>query len=287
MKVSVIVLTYNHENFILPCLKAIAEQRFGDFEVVISDDCSTDKTPEIASKFAKENPKFRFIQTEKNLGPAGNFQFALKKCQGELLAICEGDDLWVSPDKLAHQTQAFEKSEVSLVYADYSKIDGKGEVIRESVLAKQSEQFRLKDLIDKHGPSTNSMMFRKSALPEKYPPVFFEVANPDVFLIGYALLQGDSAFIDHVLSAHREHEGGIWTSRGKIEQGLIRYATLVKFFHHVGKPDLKRIALEKLERQVILAREKAPEWFREFFGELPLSRRLILGFKWGYAFLRR
>lgn len=286
MKVSVIVLTYNHERFILPCLKAIAGQRFGDFEVVISDDCSTDKTPEVVSKFAEENPKFRFFQTEKNLGPAGNFEYALRQCTGELLAICEGDDVWVSPEKLNLQTRAFEGKEISLVYADYSKIDDKGEVIRESVLEKQSEQFGLKDLIDKHGPSTNSTMIRKSSLPEKLPRDFFEVVNPDVFILGYALLRGDSIFIDQVLSAHREHEGGIWTSRGKIEQGLIRYSTLVKFFHHVGKPDLRRIALEKLERQIILAREKAPEWFKEFFGELPLRRRLILGLKWGYSFLR-
>jgi len=280
--VSVIVLTYHHGRFIKPCLEGVLRQDYENFEVLVCDDFSGDDTWEVIQSVHDE--RIRAFRNEENTGPSKNFVFALEQCKGEFIALCEGDDLWTDATKLSLQVEEISAdSATSLVYADYSKIDDTGKEIAKHVLDEQPERFELKDLLSKHGPATNSVLIRKSAFSRKFPEAFYEVLNPDVFIIGYGLKQGKAKYIDQVLSAHREHDMGIWTSLDQFERGLIRYSTLVKFYRSIGDRQLEREALLLFERQVILAREKDREVFQQFFDELPMSRRWVLGLKWAYA----
>jgi glycosyltransferase involved in cell wall biosynthesis len=282
--VSVIVLTYNHERFIKPCLEGILNQDYENLEVIVCDDFSEDKTLDIVESIKDEKGRIRSFRNEENLGPSKNFVFALEQCKGNFIALCEGDDLWTDSSKLTLQMEGMNAdSSVSLVYADYSKIDDSGKEIADKVLEEQPERFELKDMLSKHGPATNSVVIRKSAFPKKFPSTFFEVLNPDVFIIGYGLHSGKSHYVNKVLSAHREHDMGIWTSLDRFERGLIRYSTLVKFYQAIGDRQLEKEALRLFERQVILAREKDRDVFQQFFDELPISRRWALGLKWAYA----
>lgn len=281
--VSVIVLTYNHEKFIVNCLDSLLSQDYPNLEIIVCDDASTDRTPEIISSFAQKSIKVNVFLSDTNQGPAKNFIRALAKCKGEFIAICEGDDLWVSPEKISLQISYIVGSGASIAYADYCKIDEGGKIITAKVLEPQPDSFDLVDLIDEHGPSTNSILFRKNAIPEKLPADFFTVLNPDVFIIGYGLASGKSVFIDKVLSAHREHESGIWTSKDKFERGLIRYSTLVKFYRSIREVGAQKIALSLLEKQILLARKKNTALFQKYFPELSLRRRLLLRLKWAYA----
>lgn len=282
--VSVIVLTYNHERFIKSCLEGILNQDYENIEVIVCDDFSEDKTWEIIESIDDEKGRVRSFRNKENLGPSKNFVCALELCKGDFIALCEGDDLWTDYSKLTLQMEGMNAdSSVSLVYADYSKIDDSGKEIAEKVLEEQPERFELKDMLSKHGPATNSIVIRKSAFLKKFPNTFFEVLNPDVFIIGFGLHSGKPHYINKVLSAHREHDAGIWTSLDRFERGLIRYSTLVKFYQAIGDRHLEKEALQLFERQVILAREKDREVFQQFFDELPISRRWALGLKWAYA----
>jgi|GEM_PF-4043841 len=282
--VSVIVLTFNHERFIEPCLQGILNQDYENMEVIICDDFSEDNTWEIIESIEDERGRIRSVRNKENLGPSKNFVSALKLCKGDFIALCEGDDLWTDSSKLSLQMDGMNAdSSVSLVYADYSKIDDSGKEIADMVLEEQPERFELKDMLSKHGPATNSIVIRKSAFPKKFPSTFFEVLNPDVFIIGFGLHSGRTHYISRVLSAHREHNLGIWTSLDRFERGLIGYSTLVKFYRAVGDRQLEKEALQLFERQVILAREKDREVFQQFFDELPIRRRWALGLKWAYS----
>lgn len=282
--VSVIVLTYNHERFIKSCLEGIVNQDYENFELVVCDDFSEDKTWKIIESVEDEKGRIKSFRNSENIGPSKNFVFALNQCKGDFIALCEGDDLWTNLSKLALQIDGINSdSSISLVYADYSKIDDTGKEKAEKVLEEQPAKFELKDMLLKHGPATNSIMIRKNAFPKKFPNAFFEVLNPDVFIIGYGLHSGIPHYINKVLSAHREHDAGIWTALDQFERGLIRYSTLVKFYQAIGDRQLEREALQLFERQVILAREKDREVFQQFFDELPISRRWALGLKWAYA----
>jgi glycosyltransferase involved in cell wall biosynthesis len=127
--VSILVLTYNHENFILQNLISLSEQEFnGNIEVVICNDCSTDKTREIIESFitkiANSNIDFKLFNHPKNIGMQNNFFWGLNKCIGEFVAICDGDDYWIDSNKLEIQVSKFRKNEdIGLIFSNAKWFD--------------------------------------------------------------------------------------------------------------------------------------------------------------------
>ncbi|MBR1579435.1 MAG: glycosyltransferase family 2 protein [Selenomonadaceae bacterium] len=90
--VSVIVPMYNAENFIKPALESLLTQTFTDFEVILIDDCSTDRTLEIAKTF--DDPRIRLVVNEKNLGNPGSARnVGLEHAIGEYVYFMDDDDL--------------------------------------------------------------------------------------------------------------------------------------------------------------------------------------------------
>src|SRR5664279_5549236 len=108
-KVTVCVVTYNQERYIAQCLQSLVDQEvdFG-FEVVVSDDCSSDSTATIIKDFCQRYPGLvRAHFHEKNIGAYENFLFAHRQVAGEYAAHIDGDDL-AFPSKLAAQVSALD-----------------------------------------------------------------------------------------------------------------------------------------------------------------------------------
>jgi glycosyltransferase involved in cell wall biosynthesis len=107
-KVSIAMITYNHEKFIAQAMESVlAQQTDFPIELVIGEDCSTDGTREIVEQFAARYPDvIRPILHEKNVGMHRNGQAVLEACNGEYLAFLEGDDYWTNPAKLQSQVLA-------------------------------------------------------------------------------------------------------------------------------------------------------------------------------------
>ena len=104
MKLSVFVVTYNQEQYIRQCLDSIVMQKVNfDYEVIISDDCSTDGTGAICDEFAAKYPQVQVFRHEKNIGLLKNWEFVMNKCKGEYIALIEGDDYWIDENKLQRQ----------------------------------------------------------------------------------------------------------------------------------------------------------------------------------------
>jgi glycosyltransferase involved in cell wall biosynthesis len=110
--VSVIVLVYNHEKYIADALDGILMQKVNfDYEIVLGEDCSTDKSREIIFKYAQKYPdKFNLILHEHNIGAIANQMAALSACTGKFIAFCEGDDYWTDPWKLHKQVNFLEEN---------------------------------------------------------------------------------------------------------------------------------------------------------------------------------
>ena len=105
--VSVIMLTYNQEAYIRQALDSVLMQETQfPFEILVGEDASTDGTAEIVADYAQRFPERirAFCRTE-NLGAARNAYELLMSARGEYLAFCEGDDYWLSRDKLQKQYQ--------------------------------------------------------------------------------------------------------------------------------------------------------------------------------------
>lgn len=125
-KVTVIVPTYQHELFIHDCLKSLIDQSFTDWEAIVVDDGSLDRTAEIISEFVNRDSRINYYyQENKGIYRLSElYNFALNKASGEFIAVLEGDDYWPK-DKLSRQIQGFNQPEVGLVWGD-GKLDING-----------------------------------------------------------------------------------------------------------------------------------------------------------------
>ena len=108
MKVSVLCTAYNHEKYIADALESFVSQKTNfNFEVLVTDDASTDNTPEIIRSYASRYPDIiRYFHQDKNLFSQGINIFPellFKEAKGEYYAWCEGDDFWSDTSKLQQQ----------------------------------------------------------------------------------------------------------------------------------------------------------------------------------------
>ena len=110
---SVCFITYNHEAYIQQALDSIlAQQTAFDFEIVIGEDVSTDRTRAICEQYAAQFPNvIRLLDSPHNLGPTANVIRTLKACRGKYVALLEGDDYWIDAQKLQKQVDALEKDD--------------------------------------------------------------------------------------------------------------------------------------------------------------------------------
>lgn len=90
-RVSVVIPAYNAEAFLPETLASVEVQSYGDWEAVVADDASTDRTAEIVESFGE---RFRVVRSEVNEGPAGARNRALDAASGDLVAFIDADDLW-------------------------------------------------------------------------------------------------------------------------------------------------------------------------------------------------
>ena len=124
MKLSVAMCTYNGEAFVGAQLASIAAQTRPPDELVVLDDGSSDATAEIVRSFAATAAfPVRFEVNERNLGSTGNFERAVSLCAGDLIALCDQDDVWL-PEKLERMREAFGRSpRAGLVFSDAELVD--------------------------------------------------------------------------------------------------------------------------------------------------------------------
>ena len=109
--ISVIVLTYNQEQYISQTLDSILMQQLDEpIEIVIGNDSSSDSTQAICEEYKKRNPNLiRLFYHKKNLGLVQNFIAMVKECRGEYIALCDGDDYWIDEYKLQKQVDILRK----------------------------------------------------------------------------------------------------------------------------------------------------------------------------------
>lgn len=114
--VSIIMITYGHEKFILKAIEGITIQITSfPIELIIADDCSPDRTQKIVLSSLKENVlpeniRIEYTRHTINKGPNANFVWAAEQAKGKYIAICEGDDYWTDPLKLQKQVEILEQN---------------------------------------------------------------------------------------------------------------------------------------------------------------------------------
>lgn len=157
-KISVVMSVYNGSNFLAQSIEAILDQTFQDFEFIIIDDASTDKTPEIIKTYADKDSRIQAFRNEKNIGPAGfikNLNTGCRDAKGKYIARIDHDDI-SRKDRFQLQYDFLENNpEIFIVGAALKRVDENN-----------------KDLGEMRAPRNNEGI--KQAMPKKislYHPV--------------------------------------------------------------------------------------------------------------------
>jgi predicted O-linked N-acetylglucosamine transferase (SPINDLY family)/GT2 family glycosyltransferase len=233
MKVSVLMVTYNHENFIAQAIESVLMQKVDfEYELVIGEDYSTDNTRQIVIDYQRKySDKIRLLLPEVNLGAHKNFLNTFKACQGQYLAILEGDDYWTSGEKLQKQVDFLDKNldfaicfhNVLVFWQDNSR----SPVI---FLHNQPKTSTIENLLINNFISTPSVMYR-AGLVQQFPNWFYEQSMGDWTFHILNAQHGKIGYIDEVMATYRVHAKGVWSSKSRESQikETIRMLDTIKY----------------------------------------------------------
>jgi len=148
MKISILLPVYNMEKYLAETLNSLLRQTFQDFELVLVDDASSDRSPEIAREYAEKFTMCRIIRNETNQHLARTLNIGLQACQGEYVFRIDADDC-LTPDALEKMVKTLERDTgLNGVVCDALRVDPKGRPSR--ILLTLTEDYYLK----------KSMLFR-------------------------------------------------------------------------------------------------------------------------------
>jgi glycosyltransferase involved in cell wall biosynthesis len=122
MSVSIITPTFNSERFIAETILSVQAQTYKDWEMIIVDDCSTDRTAEIVASFQEKDSRIKYLYNSTNKGSAFSRNIAIQKAKGKWIAFLDSDDLW-HPAKLEKQNEFMTRNDIHFSYTNYCEIE--------------------------------------------------------------------------------------------------------------------------------------------------------------------
>jgi len=209
--VSVWMITYNHEKYIAKAIDSVLMQTVNfNYEIVIGEDCSTDKTREILFRYKAKYPnKIKLLLHEKNIGIAKNMTETFFACTGKYIAMLEGDDYWINPNKLQIQVDFLENNpDFVLCYHKVKRVNHTGKLL---TISNNSDKTvcDLKEILSRGWfMHTGSLVYRNFLIPG-FPDFFYKYLSTDYMFHIFIAKKGKVGFINSVYSAYREHAGGI------------------------------------------------------------------------------
>jgi alpha-1,3-rhamnosyltransferase len=200
--VTVIVPAYNHEKYIVECLDSIHNQSYGNFQWIVVDDGSRDKTPDILKRYREIYGYELIIQD--NHGLSWTLTNIIKNySKGEYISICASDDKWL-PDKLKVQVDFMDRNpDFAMCYGKTKYMDLSSNVIRQDdgVVYKSGNIFE--DIILQNFHPPVNYMYRKSALEEVgYFPM--GVIAEDYYMNCKLSERFEIGYVDSFLTIYRE-----------------------------------------------------------------------------------
>jgi len=263
---SVLIDTYNHERFIEQAIVSVLEQDFpaADREIIVVDDGSTDRTPEIVRKF---EPRVQLLRKE-NGGQASAFNAGIPECKGEIVAFLDGDDWW-TPGKLQAVAGALAgDSSIGLVGHGITEVFSDG--CQHTELLRDVPRFRIDSVegartfrLRKNFLGTSRMTFRSEVLRKlgKVPDALRIEA--DEYLFTLAGLFSDVLILRESLTFYRLHESNAFQISSGSTQALRSKQRILealaeslkeKLAEHEFPAHIANIVVESVETEASLIR---------------------------------
>lgn len=147
--VSVIITTFNRENYATKAIKSALGQDYENIEFIVVDDCSTDNTSKIVLEYCNKDKRIKLITNKTNLGVAKSLNKGIDSAKGKYIAILDSDDIWSDSEKLKKQVAFLEShADYSLAGGGAVLIDQSGKEIFRYLLPENDQDIRKKILID-------------------------------------------------------------------------------------------------------------------------------------------
>ncbi|MFV0546989.1 MAG: glycosyltransferase [Bacteroides sp.] len=224
VKVSIIMLAYNIDRYIETAIKSVLAQKTNyRIQLVISEDCSTDRTLEICTHYAERySDRITLVRHEQNVGLQRNFMDAHQHCTGEYIAICDGDDYWINKHKLQRMTDFMDAHPdfstcfhrvVNYYEEDQSKSLSNGH---------QAVVTNITHLAQSNYITNSSSLFRRAYFKE-LPEWFSQITSCDYAMHLLNAQYGNIYYFKTPMAVYRKHNKGIW-SEAQVEKR--QYAAL-------------------------------------------------------------
>ena len=263
--VSVAIVTYNHEKFISQTIESILNQKTNfKIEIVIGEDCSTDKTGQICLEYYQKYPnKIVLLLNEENLGLRRNNINTWSFCRGKYIAMCEGDDYWTDNLKLQKQVDILEKNnKYSACFHQVEIFDIETNTKKLFAPYTETQTFNFDQIIERWISHTNSIVFKNffnsdliqcnTIRKQIFSSPYFWSDRP---LETFIAKLGDYYYLPETMSVFRRHASNM-TKIGKIAtmnfEGAMAFYLMKSLF-----PENRKILSEQVIRWSLLAAEAA------------------------------
>ena len=165
--VSIVTPTYNSSKFIGRMIESIQKQTYENWELLITDDCSSDETVELIHDYVKQDKRIKLFQLTENSGAGVARNFSISKASGRYIAFCDSDDIW-KPDKLELQTRFHERYGYLFTYTSYELVDEQFRLVGLEICRKK---FDYNSLLRDCGIGCSTCMYDASTLGKIYFPI--------------------------------------------------------------------------------------------------------------------
>lgn len=206
-KLSVCMVTYNHEKYIQQAIESVLMQKTDFYyELVIGEDCSTDKTKNIVIAYKKKYPRIvRMFINKINVGAGLNFIHTLKACKGEYIALLDGDDYWTDPYKLQKQVDFLNNHHAYTICSHnvYVTQDGSTELPIEWLGNTHRKTSTLEDILQYgSGGATCSLVFQKKSI-FPLPKWYHSLPGGDWALQILSTTHGNMYYFNNVMGVYQ------------------------------------------------------------------------------------
>lgn len=240
-RLSICVVTYNHEAYIAEALDSFLAQKTDfPFQIIVGDDASTDKTPEILRAYAARYPDIvKPVLRPTNISPIKNSLDLYSRAKTEFVAVCDGDDYWCDDSKLQRQIDYFVAHPDIAVCFHNTRIRHMDATQDDIIYPPPHKRFdkdvlSLEELAIRNPMHTSSVVYRwrfKDADIRDFMPD--TICPGDYFLALLHAETGGIGFIDRIMSVYRVHNGGMSFELHKKQYDLtwLKYGLMELAFH--------------------------------------------------------
>lgn len=164
--VSIITASFNSEKYISKTIESVINQSYKNWELLITDDYSTDHTIEIIESYSKKDSRIKFFKLTKNSGAAVARNNSINNSKGKYIAFIDSDDLW-EMNKLNEQLFFMKDNNIHFSFTAYKIIDDNGNSTGKTVDSSQTGSFSYKDMLAKKATlGCSTVMLNKKAFKD-------------------------------------------------------------------------------------------------------------------------